>query len=64
MIIKRKLVDQLAIEIILKQYESDNLALKPFKEDFGILKGKTGEIFDELRILKSEGKENLEQLTK
>jgi len=52
------------IEIILKQYESVNLALKNFKEDFGILKGKTEKIFDELRILKSEGNENLEHVIK
>jgi len=52
------------IEIILNQYESDNLAMKNFKEDFGLLKGKTEKVFDELRKLKLEGNEKLEQFTK
>ena len=52
------------IEIILNQIESDNLAMKKFNEDFGLLKGKTGKVFDELGKLKSEGNEKLEEFTK
>ena len=52
------------IEIILNQYESDKLAMKNFKEDFGLLKGKTEKVVDELRKLKSEENEKFEQFTK
>ncbi|HUX99088.1 MAG TPA: hypothetical protein VMV49_06005 [Candidatus Deferrimicrobium sp.] len=52
------------IELILNHYEVTNLAIKQFEGDFGILKGKSEEVWIELRKLKSERTDKLERLTK
>ena len=52
------------IEMILNHYEFTNLAIKQFKEDFGMLEGKSEEVWTELRELKSEKDDKLEKFTK
>ena len=52
------------IEMILNHYEFTNLAIKQFKEDFGLLEGKSEEVWTELRELKSERDDKLEKFTK
>ena len=50
--------------MILNHYEFTNLAIKQFKEDFGLLEGKSEEVWTELRELKSERDDKLEKFTK
>ena len=52
------------IEIILNHYEATHLAIRQFKNDFGILMGKDEEIWAELRTLKSEENDKLEKFIK
>ncbi|MBD3228187.1 MAG: hypothetical protein GF329_08355 [Candidatus Lokiarchaeota archaeon] len=52
------------IEIIINHFEASNRAMNQFKNDFGILSGNEEEVWTDLRNLKSQKDEKLEQYTK
>ncbi len=62
--VRRRINYDEMIEVILNHYEATNLAIKQFKNDFGVLKGKSKEVWTELHALKSEGNEKLEKFIK